>query len=178
MSSAPLRVYHYTLTRADALAYETLPRSLSGWRFALLAIWLAAAGGVLGLLPEELVGPEGGWLFWLVGAGLLAIAAIIAIAAMTLATQLRARRRVPAPIDMRVEEWGDHFAIEAGGAPRFIAYETINAAIVGAEHLFVVALPEVLIIPERAFDDRSEMRPLARLLNEYDHDGGDEPDTP
>lgn len=168
--TAPLRVYEYTLTPADALAYETLPRALGGWRFALLAIWLAASGGVLAVLPEAWIGPEGGWLFWLVGIVLLGIAAAIAVGVMTFATRLRARRLVPAPREMRVEEWGDHFSIATEGRTSFIAYETINVAIVGPAHLFVVAKPDVLIIPERAFTNCTEMRPLARLLNDYDED--------
>jgi len=166
----PLRVYEYTLTPADALAYETLPRPLGGWRFALLAIWLATSGAVLALLPEAWIGPEGGWLFWLVGLVLLGIAAAIAVGVMSLATHLRARRLVPAPRQMRVEEWGDHFSIASEGRTSHIAYETINVAIVGVAHLFVVAKPDVLIIPEHAFADRTEMRPLARLLNDYDRD--------
>ena len=168
--TSPLRVYEYTLTPADALAYETLPRTLGGWRFALLAIWLAASGGVLAVLPEAWIGPEGGWLFWLVGIVLLGIAAAVAIGVMTLATNLRARRLVPAPRLMRVEEWGDHFSIATEGRSSAIAYEAINVAIVGAAHLFVVTKPDVLIIPEHAFADRTEMRPLARLLNDYDED--------
>ena len=71
---------------------------------------------------------------------------------------------------MRVEEWGDHFSIATEGRTSFIAYETINVAIVGPAHLFFVAKPDVLIIPERAFADRTEMRPLARLLNDYDEE--------
>jgi hypothetical protein len=170
----PLRVYEYTLTPADALAYETLPRALGGWRFALLAIWLASSGAVLALLPEAWIGPEGGWLFWLVGGLLLCVAAVVAIGVMTLATHRRARRLVPVARLMRVEEWGDHFSIATEGRTSAIAYETINVAIVGTAHLFVVAGPDVLIIPERAFADPSEMRPLARLLNDYDP----EPATP
>lgn len=170
----PLRVYEYTLTPADALAYETLPRALGGWRFALLAIWLASSGAVLALLPEAWIGPEGGWLFWLVGGLLLCIAAMVAVGVMTLATHRRARRLVPVARLMRVEQWGDHFSITADDRSSVIAHEAINVAIVGTAHLFVVAGPDVLIIPERAFTDPSEMRPLARGLNDYDQ----EPATP
>lgn len=173
--SEPLHVYEYTLTPADALAYETLPRALGGWRFALLAIWLACSGGVLALLPEAWIGPEGGLMFWLVGLLLLGFAAAVAIAVMTLATRLRARRLVSAPRAMRVEDWGDHFSVTADGRTNVIAYETINVAIVGAAHLFIVAMPDVLIIPEHAFADPSDMRPLARLINDYDNDEAEAP---
>lgn len=167
----PLRVHEYTLTRADALAYESLPRELRGWRFLVLLIWLATAGGVLGLLPEEWIGPEGGWLFWLVGVLLLGIAAAVAIGVMTLARHFRARRRVPAPIAMRVEEWGDYLAItEAGNRVRRLPYAKVGQTILTPGHLFLVAPPDLLILPAHSFADPAEMSALARRIDAAGHD--------
>ena len=57
---------------------------------------------------------------------------------MTLATRRRARRRIAAPVEVTLAQWGDHI-------------EAIAAVTVGREHLFIDAPPEVLIVPRRAF---------------------------
>ena len=176
MQFQPLRTYEYTLTPADALAYESLPRSLRGWRFYVLALWLASSGLVLALMPESWIGPEGGWLFWLVGVALLGIAGVIAVAAMTLMKHLRAYRRVPAPLAMRVEEWAEHFSIEAGGRSRSLAFGDIVGTGATATHLFIVTRGDLLILPAHLFTDRGEMRLLARRLAAHGRDPEDSED--
>ena len=64
MMTQPLPTLSYSLTPADALAYELLPRELTGWRKWLLLVWLAAAGGLLACRPSgsALTGAGGsGW---------------------------------------------------------------------------------------------------------------------
>lgn len=153
----PLLTLTFTLTTADALAYETLPRELVGWRKWLLLVWLAAAGGVTAFLPAEWIGPEWGWRFWLVALLLVGIAYGLATVVMTLATHRRARRRVPAPTVVVLEQWGDHLSASVGGRQLFIAYETIADVAIGKAHVFVTAPPEALIVPLSAFADRDEM---------------------
>ena len=153
----PLLTLTYTLTTADALAYETLPRELLGWRKWLLLLWLAAAGGVTAFLPAEWIGPEWGWRFWLVALALVGLAYGFATMVMTLATHRRARRRIAAPTVATLEQWGDHLAQSIGDRQRFVAYETIAAVAIGKAHVFVTAPPEVLIVPLSAFADRDEM---------------------
>jgi hypothetical protein len=157
MTDTPLETLAYTLTPADALAYETLPRELAGWRSALLVVWLGVAGGSVAWLPAELIGPEWGWRFWLIGLGLVGVAYGIAAVAMTLTARRRARRRIPGPLAVELRRWGDHLEIERAGQRSFVAYETIAAVTVADAHVFVVAPPEVLIIPLRAFPDRAAM---------------------
>jgi hypothetical protein len=172
--TSPLRTYSYTLTTADALAWEARPRELAGWRAGLLIVWLGAAGGgPLAFLPADWVGPQWGLRFWLWGLGLVGIAWLIAAAAITLAAHRRARRRIPAPIAMHVEEWGDHFAVTAGSAPpRVIAHETIAKAIATPTHVFLAVPPDVVIIPASAFTDEGEMQALAALIEAR----GDDPE--
>lgn len=170
MHLSPLRIYEYTLTPADALAYERLPRPFRGWRFYVLALWLASSGLLLALLPESWVGPEGGWRFWLIGVGLLGVAGAIALGFMALLMRWRAQRRVPAPITMRVEQWAEHFVIEAGGRSRSLAFGDIVGTGATATHLFIVTPRDLLILPAHLFKDLGEMRLLARRLNAFGRD--------
>lgn len=154
----PILTLIYTLTTADALAYEALPREMVGWRKWLLLVWLAVAGGSVAFLPAEWIGPEWGWRFWLIALALVGLAYAIATVVMTLATRRRARRRIPAPMVATLEQWGDHLALTIGERQLFIAYETIADVAIGKAHVFVTAPPEVLIVPLTAFADRDEMR--------------------
>lgn len=153
----PLLTLTYTLTTADALAYEALPREMVGWRKWLLLVWLAAAGGMVAFLPAEWIGPEWGWRFWLIALLLVGIAYAIATVVMTLATRRRARRRIPAPAVVTLEQWGDHLALTIGERQQFVAYETLADVAIGKAHVFVTAPPQVLIVPLTAFADRDEL---------------------
>lgn len=153
----PLLTLTYTLTTADALAYEALPREMVGWRKWLLLVWLAAAGGSVAFLPAEWIGPEWGWRFWLIALVLVGFAYAIATVVMTLATHRRARRRIPAPTVVSLEQWGDHLTAHSGERQLSIAYETIAAVTIGKAHVFITAPPEALIVPLTAFADRDEM---------------------
>jgi len=153
----PLLTLTYSLTSADALAYEAQPRELVGWRKWLLLLWLAAAGGSVAFLPAEWIGPEWGWRFWLIALALVGVAYAIATIVMTLATRRRARRRVPLPTVATLEQWGDHLAMRLGERQLFVAYETIAAVTIGKAHVFITAPPDALIVPLTAFADRDEM---------------------
>lgn len=153
----PILTLTYTLTTADALTYEALPREMVGWRKWLLLVWLAVAGGSVAFLPAEWVGPEWGWRFWLIALALVGLAYAIATFVMTLATHRRARRRTPAPMVATLEQWGDHLALTIGERQLFIAYETIADVAIGKAHVFITAPPEALIVPLAAFSDRAGM---------------------
>lgn len=153
----PLLQLAYTLTPADALAFEVLPRELSGWRKVLFLLWLGGAGVVLALLSPEWTGPEGGWQFWLVGAGLVAVAWLVAAGAMTVRRYVRARRRVPGPVAVTLRQWPDHLEVVVGGRTTYVAYETIAGVTTTAGHVFVTAPPEVVIVPAAAFASVGEM---------------------
>ncbi|WP_439599780.1 hypothetical protein [Devosia sp.] len=153
----PLLTLTYTLTTADALAYEALPRELIGWRKWLLLVWLAVAGGLVAFLPVEWIGPEWGWRFWLAALVLVGLAYGVATLVMTLATHRRARRRVPAPMVVTLQQWGDHLAVTTAERQLFVAYETIADVAIGKAHVFITAPPEALIVPLSAFADRDEM---------------------
>ncbi len=155
--SEPLLTLTYTLTTADALAYEALPREMVGWRKWLLLVWLAVAGGMVAFLPAEWIGPEWAWRFWLIALLLVGITYAIATVVMTLATKRRARHRIPAPAVVTLEQWGDHLALTIGERQQFVAYETLADVAIGKAHVFITAPPQVLIVPLTAFADRDEL---------------------
>ena len=166
----PILTLTYTLTTADALAYETLPREMVGWRKWLLLVGLAVAGGLVAFLPTEWVGPEWGWRFWLAALLLVGIAYALATAVMTFAARRRARRRVPSPSVVTLEQWGDHLAVTIGGRQQFIAYETIADVAIGKSHVFITAPPEALIVPLSAFADRDEMTAFGEDIDRLSHE--------
>ena len=170
MTQEPILTLTYTLTTADALAYEALPREMVGWRKWLLLVWLAVAGGLVAFLPTEWVGPEWGWRFWLAALVLIGIAYALAAAAMTLATRRRARKRIPAPTVATLEQWGDHLAVTVGGRQLFVAYETIADVAIGKSHVFITAPPEALIVPLSAFADRDEMTAFGEDIDRLSHE--------
>ena len=165
----PLLTLTYTLTTADALAYEALPRELVGWRKWLLLVWLAVAGGLVAFLPAEWVGPEWGWRFWLAALVLVGIAYGLATAVMTLTRHRRARRRVPASSVVTLEQWGDHLAVTIGGRQQFIAYETIADVAIGKSHVFITAPPEALIVPRSAIAERDENTAFGADIDRLSH---------
>ncbi len=165
MAGEPLEELTYTLTTSDALAYEELPREIVGWRKWSLLIWLAAAGLVLALLPDEWVGPEGGPRFWLGLALLIGIFWGLAVLVMTLNTRRRSRRRIPAPTAMQLKQWGDHLEITGAGRTSMVAYETIADVTATKAHVFITAPPEVIIIPAAAFPNAEDMAGFAARID-------------
>lgn len=166
----PLLTLTYTLTTADALVYEALPREMVGWRKWVLLVWLAAAGGMVAFLPGEWIGPEWGWRFWLIALVLVGVAYGVATAAMTLAMRRRARRRIPAPMVVTLEQWGDHLAVSISGRQLFVAYESIADVAIAKAHIFITAPPEALIVPLTAFADRDEMVEFGEHIDRLSHD--------
>jgi len=171
--TSPLRAFTYTLTTADALAYECLPREMRGWRKWLLLLWLAGMGGLVAFLPVEWVGPEGGWMFWVAGALLVGLGWLIATAIMTTATRRRARRRTPVAQVVTLEQWGDHLAVTVDGRQSFVAWETIAAVTLGKTHVFIDAPPQVIIVPLRAFDDSAAMSAFADDIDRLSQESAD-----
>lgn len=160
----PIETLYYTLTRADALAWEAQPREMRGWRKALFLVWLGLAGVWLALLPPALVGDRGDWRFWALGAALAGLHWLIAAGVMTLATHLRAGRRVPHPLPVQLDIWGDHLTVRIGNRLAVFADELTAAATLTATHLFIIAPPEVLIVPLTVFDSRAAAAALVARI--------------
>lgn len=164
IASPPLRTLTFTLTRADALAYEALPREITGWRLVALLVWIGLAGAAVAQFPTEWVGEEGGWRFWaLMMTGSL-IQYGLATLAMTAHTHWRAARRRPQPSQVDVFDHGDRLAWREGGDTDLVSSEAIGDVITTPTHTFVPASGRVLILPLRAFLDRNQMIAFAAEL--------------
>lgn len=169
-SIPPLQRYAFVLTRADALAYETLPRELMGWRRILLILWVGSGGMVVAFLPEGWVGSEGGWRFWALFLTSLAVQYGLAMVAMTASAYRRAARRMPRPSEVTMLDHFDHLEWRENGVVSVIACETIGPVIETSTHLFVHAGGRVLILPLRAFGSPSEMSAFASELDRRSDD--------
>lgn len=160
----PVARYRYQLTRADALACEGLSRELRGWRKLLFLLWLGCAGLELALLPPDWIGDDYGWRFWLALLALIGMNWLIARGVMLVARHLRALRRIPAPVDVELDDWGDHLTMRAGNRNTVLAYEMIAATTLTDTHLFIHAPPEVVIVPLSAFADPTDAAALAAVI--------------
>lgn len=162
--------YAFMLTRADALAYETLPREIMGWRRILLFLWVGSGGMVVAILPEDWVGGEGSLRFWAILLACVAIQFALATAAMTAWAHVRAARRLPRPVAVTMLDHVDHLEWQEQGVVSVFASETIGPVIRTLTHLFVHVDSRVLILPVRAFDGMTAMSAFA---NELDRRVGD-----
>ncbi|WP_395812987.1 hypothetical protein [Devosia sp.] len=157
----PLQTLAFTLTRADALAYE-LSRPLGGWRRWVLLIWLGLAGAWVAVLPEPWVE---GWRFWVLGALAIGAHYLLATLALNLLARGRAARRVPTRLLTTLEIWGDYLTQQRGSDNLLVSLDAIAATSLTPTHLFIQVPPEVLILPRTAFKDPSGPEALAALID-------------
>lgn len=170
-ADGPNAIYRFTLTSADALAWETLPREMSNTQKLVFVVTLVAAGGGLALVPERWT--EGVlywvWLVW------------VALAAYTVSTVMnrsaqraRAIARFPRPTDVVIEAWDNALSVREGRDERHIGFGTILAVTRGKEHLFLPVDGEPpVIIPNRALDRASRDSLAARIILAIRHADGD-----
>lgn len=165
-ATAPLRAWNVRVTSADALAWEMLPRELSGWRWAAFVVFLASAGAWVTLLTDRLGMTEGGWphLALMLAAG--GLHWLIATIVMNWRMRVRARRLVPTPIDVEVEDHVDHLLIRTtpvGGATttRSVGFDLVRECLADAGRLFLHDVSGVTILPLAAFEDEEDMRARA-----------------
>lgn len=166
----PLETLAYTLTPADALAYERLPRERRGWGQVLFYIWIACAGAALVALPQEWTGDEGSIRFYLVGAALIALFWISANLMRDQFRRIRAYRLVPEPVAVQLEVWGDHIAIDRGGQQSFLAYETIAAVQRDESRVFIIGPSALVIVPRSAFADDAALAAFAADIDARSRD--------
>ncbi|HVW92511.1 MAG TPA: hypothetical protein VHB74_07880 [Devosia sp.] len=163
-NAVPLR---YTLTAADALAYERLPRALTGMQRATLYLWLVLAGILLVALPPELVGTISSPRFWLTGAAFLIIQWFIYTGLRWWWQRSRAQAHYPHPVDISLEPFDDHLLITENGRTRRIPFEEIGVLLPTATHLFMAVGRDLVIVPRAAFGDAAGMTELVDTIDGY-----------
>jgi hypothetical protein len=161
MSEAPPRTIAYTLTAADALAYEQAAARLTPLGVLALVLWLGLWGAAAFFVPRDWAGPRLGWSFPVLVAVLGSIAYVLQLLAIALRQWLAARRRIPRPVEMLVTPGTEGIDIVEAGVPRRLDLRDIRESILGRTHLFLVSDGRVLILPRLAFEDEFAIDELA-----------------
>jgi hypothetical protein len=154
----------YTLTRADALAYERWVRRPTLRRTIVFILWLSLAGVVLWFLPDNWTGTWRDPGFLALGAVLIAIQYVLAMIVSTIGEMRRARRRLRQPHDVTIEEHADHLDVSGLGIPRALTFAEAGAPIVTRTHLFLGTGDDLVILPRRAFPEEGSFDALVARL--------------
>lgn len=159
VSTGSLSVLRFSLTPADALAYERLPGELSGRAKVSLIVSLASVGGFYGFVED--------WpAAWRYGVTALLVLAWLG-AAMAIRTVLMRRRAKALAVrdgDVEIEEWYDHLAVRTASGTRVLAIETIGKVLVGEGYVFILHHGGPTVVPLRAFEDAEAMRAFGEVL--------------
>jgi hypothetical protein len=164
MPDEPLRTTTYTLTTADALAYEQAASRMTPLGVLALLLWLGLWGAAAMLIPPDWVGPRLGWSFSALVAILVCIAYVMALILIAVRQWLRARHRIKRPIEQTVAEWPDRLEFTGGGMPRTLNFPDVRRTILTRTHLLLEADEDVLIVPRRAFAEEGSIEDLAQRI--------------
>lgn len=159
-STVPKSSHAFTLSASDALAWERLPRDLTGTQQIAFGLILILGCGGFALLPHRWVE---GWKFyaWLV---LVALFAYISTRLVfDLIALYRARQRFPQPVTVSFEDWQDYFVWREDGKPRRVTLEQVLTIIRANEHVFVPTRTLLMILPRSAFAP-GELEALSQRL--------------
>jgi len=161
MADEPLRTTTYTLTRADALAYEQASSRLNPLATMALVLWLALCGSAAWLIPPDWAGSHFSWSFSILASVLIAIGYVLVLLVMSFRQWWRAGQRLKRPQEITLSEYREKLDIIAGGLPRELPLLEIRESILARSHLFLVSDNGVLIIPRNAFQEDGVVEALA-----------------
>jgi hypothetical protein len=164
MPDEPLRTTTYTLTRADALAYEQAASRLNPLGSMALVLWLILCGSAAWLIPADWAGPHLGWSFSILASVLIAIGYVLVLLVMSFRQWWRAGRRVRRPQDVTLTEWPDRLQIIAANLPPELSFREIRESILVRTHLFIVSDNGVLIVPRHVFVEEGVAEALAARI--------------
>jgi hypothetical protein len=160
----PLHTATFTLTRADALAYERASARATPLGVLMLLLWLGLWAAAAFLVPPDWAGDRLGWSFPVLVSILIAIGYVLALLLEALRQSLAARRRLRRPAEMTVSEWPDRLDIVSNGTPRTLAIGAIRESILAADHLFLVSDVDLVILPRRAFAQEGTIDAIAARI--------------
>lgn len=153
----------FTLTRADMLAYERLPRPFRFSRFLLLLLWLAP-GVAIPLLASRWFGGFDNPGIWALAAVGAAIQYTLAMILLAVGDIRRARRRLRAATDITIEEDDNGFSVSGPGIPRYLTFTEAGRPLLTRDHLFLGGSDNLVILPRRAFPEEGSFEALAARL--------------
>lgn len=161
----PKGVRRYRLEPADALAFESLPRELAGWRLIAYTGWMASAGWVLALLPESLVGSPWDWRFVVAGGVLVGAFWLASHGWRNLLARWRAHRRLSRAVFAELVEFDDCLRETINGATRDMTATEIGIVHVLPDMIVVESRRHAILVPASAFDDADDMATFAARWN-------------
>jgi hypothetical protein len=161
MPDEPLRTTTFTLTRADALAYEQAASRLTPLGTMALVLWLGLCGSAAWLIPADWAGSRFGWSFSILVSVLIAIGYVLILLVMAFRQWWRAGRRLRRPLEITLTEHRDKLDIIGAGLPRELPLPDIRESILARTHLFLISDNDVLIIPRHAFHEEGAVEALA-----------------
>ena len=164
MPDEPLRTTTFTLTRADALAYEQASSRLNPLATMALVLWLGLCGSAAWLLPADWAGSHFGWSFSILVSICIAIGYVLVLLVMSFRQWWRAGRRLRRPLELTLTEWPDRLEIVGGGLPRELPLLDIRESIITRTHLFLVSDSGVLMLPRNAFPEEGVIEALAARI--------------
>jgi hypothetical protein len=164
MADEPLRITTFTLTRADALAYEQASSRSTPLGTAALILWLGLCGAAAWLIPADWSGPRFGWSFPALVSVLIAIGYVLVLLAAAFRQWLRAGKRLSRPQETTLGEWRDRLEITTAGVSRTLPLLDIRESILTRSHLFLVGDDNVLIVPQRAFAEEGVIEEMAARI--------------
>jgi hypothetical protein len=161
MADEPLRTTTFTLTRADALAYEQTASRLNPLATMALVLWLGLCGSAAWLIPPDWAGSHFSWSFSILASVLIAIGYVLVLLVMSFRQWWRAGQRLKRPQEITLSEYREKLDIIGGGLPRELPLLEIRESILARSHLFLVSDNGVLIIPRNAFQEEGVVEALA-----------------
>ncbi|MEO6014192.1 MAG: hypothetical protein ABIQ30_11500 [Devosia sp.] len=164
MAEDPLRTTTFTLTRADALAYEQVAGHMSPLGVLALLLWLGVCGAVAWLIPADWAGPALGFSFSLLASILIAIGYVLVLIGIAARHYWRAGQRIPRPLEITLTEWPNRLSATGAGFPAEIKFTDIRESILARDNLFLVTDDGVLILPRRAFPEDGVIDALAARI--------------
>lgn len=174
----PARTYAYWLTADDALAWRQLRNDWSTGEKAFGFALAVLLGALLTVLPENLIGAPYDLRF----VAALAIVFTLGYGLFRLLIALNdrrlARRDVPTPRRVRLEDWIDRLDECWDGGRRSVSLPRMGPVIETSGHVFVQGPGATIVIPAAAFANAAEKRAfvvnLEKLADDETEVGFDE----
>ena len=164
MPDEPLHTTTFTLTRADALAYEQAASRLTPLGVIALICWLGLWGAGALFIPPDWAGARLSLTSSLLVSVFVAMAYVLALLLIAFRQWLRARRRFRRPIEVTVSEWPDRLDLVGTGRLAPVGFADIRRSILSRTHLFLDTDEDVVILPRRAFPEEGTIEDLARRI--------------
>jgi hypothetical protein len=169
MADEPLRTTTYTLTAADALAYEQAASRMTPLGVLALLCWLGLWGAAALLIPDDWAGPLLSWTFIVLVAVLVAVAYVLALLLIAVRQWWLARQLLRRPTEVTLSEWPERLDLVSVGMPRSIAFADVRRTVLSRTHLFLDTDDGVVMLPRRAFPEVGSVEALHRRIDGTPH---------